>query len=111
MIAHRYGKFSKMQVSEIKKHLRGSIFFLLQCADPETASNYPGRDINEIFQNIQYDLDAINSLLFYPLELVPVIELLEAARVTYNKPSSEFKEYRKLLLDAGVAVLKLKEGD
>ena len=31
MTKHRYGKFSDMQMSEIKKTLRGSIFFLLQC--------------------------------------------------------------------------------
>ena len=109
MTNHRYGKFSNMQMSEIKRSLRGSIFFLLQCADPNTAGNYPGKDVNEIFQNIQYDLDGLNSLLFYPVELVPVIELLEAARVTYNKPNSQFEDYRKLILDAGVAVLKLKE--
>lgn len=109
MTKHRYGKFSDMQMSEIKRSLRGSIFFLLQCADPNTSGNYPGKDVNEIFQNIQYDLDGLNSLLFYPVELVPVIELLEAARVTYNKPDSQFEDYRKLILDAGVAVLKLKE--
>ena len=96
-------------MSEIKKTLRGSIFFLLQCADPNTSSKYPGKDVNEIFQNIQYDLDGLNSLLFYPVELVPVIELLEAARVTYNKPDSKFEDYRKLILDAGVAVLKIRE--
>lgn len=109
MMKHRYGKFSNMQMSEIKRTLRGSIFFLLQCADPNTAGKYPGKDVNEIFQNIQYDLDGLNSLLFYPVELVPVIELLEAARVTYNKPNSQFEDYRKLILDAGVAVLNLKE--
>nr|DAN87830.1 MAG TPA: hypothetical protein [Caudoviricetes sp.] len=109
MTKHRYGKFNNMQMSEIKKTLRGSIFFLLQCADPNTSNKYPGKDVNEIFQNIQYDLDGLNSLLFYPIELVPVIELLEAARVTYNKPDSKFEDYRKLILDAGVAVLKLKE--
>lgn len=109
MTKHRYGKFSDMQMSEIKRSLRGSIFFLLQCADPNTAGNYPGKDVNKIFQNIQYDLDGLNSLLFYPIELVPVIELLEAARVTYNKPDSKFEDYRKLILDAGVAVLKIKE--
>ena len=53
MMKHRYGKFSDMQMSEIKKTLRGSIFFLLQCADPNTSSKYPGKDVNEIFQNIQ----------------------------------------------------------
>ena len=35
--------------------------------------------------------------------------VLEAARVTYNKPDSKFEDYRKLILDAGVAVLKIKE--
>lgn len=45
MTKHRYGKFSDMQMSEIKKTLRGSIFFLLQCADPNTSNKYPGNSL------------------------------------------------------------------
>ena len=46
-----------------------------------------------------------------PPELVSVISLLQAALTEYLSPTFEFKKYRKLLLDSGAEVLKIKDGD
>ena len=39
------------------------------------------------------------------------MSLLKAAQDVYNQPDFDFKAYRKLVLDAGVEVLKIKDGD
>ena len=36
---------------------------------------------------------------------------LEAALMEYNSECFEFSRYRKLILDAGSEIMKLKEGD
>ena len=42
-------------------------------------------------------------------ELVTVLSLLQAAMTEYNNPEFDFQTYRKLILDAGAEVEKLKE--
>ena len=39
------------------------------------------------------------------------MSLLKAAQSVYNEPTFDFREYRKLILDAGAEVLKIKDGD
>lgn len=46
---HLYGEFSENQIVETKKSLRSSIFFLLLCADPETAYLHKDVDISKAF--------------------------------------------------------------
>lgn len=108
-MVHKYGEFSENQIALIKKSIRGSIFFLLLCVDNETKDEYEDVDVNEAFTNLLNKLGGLNSILFEPPELVTVISLLERAMWTYNKPKFNFYKYRKLLLDAGSEVLKIKE--
>lgn len=39
------------------------------------------------------------------------MSLIEAALIEYQKDNSNFKVVRKLILDAGSEIMRLKEGD
>jgi hypothetical protein len=107
----RYGDFSGLQVSEIKHKMRKQIFFLLVIVDPETAKEYKNVDVNAAIENVLQVYGSLNDLLGYPKEFVEVMVLLNAAHMEYQKGADEFdwKTYRKLILDAGSAVEKIKE--
>ena len=106
---HLYGEFTREQIVQVKKSLRGSIFFLLLCVDEETASEYENIDVNRSFQGLLLKIGGMNDLLMNQPELVTVLSLLQAAMTEYNKPELDFQTYRKLILDAGAEVQKLKE--
>ena len=106
---HLYGEFTQNQIAQVKKSLRGSIFFLLLCVDNKTAHEYEGIDVNKSFEGLLLKLGGMNELLKNPPELVTVMSLLQAALMEYNNPEFNFKIYRKLILDAGAEVEKLKE--
>ena len=51
----------------------------------------------------------LNGLLNYPQEFVEVMALIYAAYLEYKKPQLNYSHYRKLILDAGNTVKKIKE--
>lgn len=106
---HLYGEFTYDQISKTKKSLRGSIFFLLLCVDKKTAAEYKDVDVEKCFKGLLYKLGGMNQLFMEPPELVTVMSLLQAALMEYENPEFEFQTYRKLILDAGAEVDKLKE--
>ena len=106
---HLYGEFTKDQMEQVKKSLRGSIFFLLLCVDENTAKDYEGVDVNKNFKGLLLKLGGMNELLMNQPELVTVMSLLQAAMIEYNSPEFDFQTYRKLILDAGAEVFRLKE--
>ena len=108
-MVHKYGNFSKHQIKETKQKLRKQIFFLLIYVDPETNEEYKDVNVDDAFVHLLYKLGGLNSILFFPPELVTVISLLEAARIEYSKENFDFKIYRKLVLDSGAEILKIKE--
>ncbi len=107
----RYGDFSGLQFDEIKQKMRKQIFFLLLIADPKTSKEYKNVDVGAAIENVLQVYGSLNDLLGYPKEFVEVMVLLNAAHMEYSKGSDEFnfKTYRKLILDAGSAVEKIKE--
>lgn len=107
----KYGNFTANQIKETKKSLRSSIFFVLLCIDPETAQEHAEIDVNKLFDNLLYKIDGLNDLLMNQKELVNVMSLLQEAKLQYNRIDYNFSICRKLILDAGSEVLKLKEGD
>lgn len=107
----KYGSFTTKQMKEAKKSLRSSIFFVLLCIDPETAHEHSEIDVNQLFDNLLYKIDGFNELLMYQKELVNVMSLLQEAKLQYNREDYDFGLCRKLILDAGSEILKLKEGD
>lgn len=108
---YKYGVFKDTQVEKYKRIMRKSIFFLLLCVDPATKDEYENIDVNKTFDDILYKLSGFNELLFYPVEMVSIISLIEMARIEFNKSDFDFSVYRKLILDAGAEVLKIKESD
>lgn len=106
---HLYGKFTKEQIVQTKKSLRGSIFFLLLCVDKNTADEHKDVDVNKNFEGLLLKIAGMNELLMNQPELVTVLSLLQAAMIEYNSPEFNFRTYRKLILDAGAEVDKLKE--
>lgn len=107
----KYGKFTKEQIHSTKNILRRDIFFLLLCVDPETKQEYKTIDVDKTFENLMYKIGGLNSLLSYPPEIVTVMSLLQEAYIEYHNPDFRFRVYRKLILDAGSAVLNIKEDD
>lgn len=106
---HLYGEFTQNQIVQTKKSLRGSIFFLLLCVDHKTSHEYQGVDVNKSFKGLLLRLGGLNHLLMEQPELITVMSLLQAAMDEYNSPEFDFQTYRKLILDAGAEVEKLKE--
>lgn len=106
---HKYGEFSKKQISFTKQRLRREIFFLLLCVDPMTKDEYQDVDINAAIRGVLYKLGGLNSVLFEPPALVLAISLLEEAMIQYNKTDFDFMAYRKLILDAGAQIQKIEE--
>ena len=111
MIKHRYGSFSKDQMVQAKKKMRNQIFFLLLIVDPKTSGEYEDIDIPDAIENVLYSIGGLNDLLFCPKEIVMVLSLLNAAYIEYQKDDFKWGVYRKLILDAGNEVLKIKEVD
>lgn len=109
MWQHKYGEFDYKQMDDVKKYIRKQIYFLLLYVDPNTKDEYPNVDVESAFINLQTKLGGMNELLFYPTELVVVLSLLERALIEFKNPEFSFGVYRKLILDAGNEVLKIKE--
>ncbi len=106
---YKYGDFSGLQIKEIKEKMRKQIFFLLRIVDPKTKGNYQV-DVDSAIENVLRTYGSLNDLLGYPEEFVHVMVMLNAAYSEYQKgPDFDWKVYRKLILDAGHAVLAIKE--
>jgi len=56
-------------------------------------------------------LAGLNSILLEPPELVNTMALLESAMLEYTSERFDWAQYRKLILDAGSEIMKVKEGD
>lgn len=111
---YKYGEFTSEQIKHTKKSIQKKIFFLLLIVDPETKSDHKNINVIDAFTNIQHTLGGLNSILGEPIELVNIISLIEAALIEYTSPdfnTDDFRHsaYRKLILDAGSEVEKIKE--
>ena len=105
---YKYGDFSQSQIAETKGKMRSQIFFLLLIVDEKTRDKYDV-DVNEVFENVLSTFGGLNDLLGYPQELVTIMSLLDAAFLEYKNDDFKWLKYRKLVLDAGSAVLHIKE--
>jgi hypothetical protein len=108
-MVYKYGDFTEKQICNIKKNIQKSIFFLLLCVDRKTRDDYENIDVPSAFRDLMYRIAGMNEILLCPPELVMVESLLQRALNEYLSPRFRFKVYRKLLLDAGVEVMNIKE--
>ena len=109
MICHKYGTFSDNQVQSTKTFLRKQIYYLLLYVDPKTNNEYKNVDVPKAFDSLLTKIGGLNKILFEPPEIVTVLSLLESALTEYLSPDFNYSAYRKLILDAGNEVLKIKE--
>ena len=111
VIHYTYGDFIGLQIKEIKEKMRKQIFFLLVIVDPKTAKDYRNIDAGSAIEDVLKTYGSLNNLLGYPKEFVDVMVLLNAAFLEYQKGTEDFNWglYRKHILDAGAAVLEIKE--
>jgi hypothetical protein len=109
---HLYGEFEENQFEEYKKQLHKKLFWLLIYKDPNTKDQFPQIDdesYRNYFINVMKEIDSLNSLLFYPVEICSITVLLEQAfKETQNK-IFDYKTYRKYVLDAHSLIDKIKE--
>ena len=110
-IIHKYGSFKKEQVEDYITKIRKKIFWLILYTDPETKSAYEDIDVHGYHENLMYELSGLNSLLFYPKELVEILSLLESALHMLESDSFYFRKYRRLVFDAGALVKDMEVGD
>lgn len=108
-MTYKYGQFSAEQIHETKESLRKRIFFLLLLVDKKTASNYKGVDVIKAFESLLIEFGGLNEMLGYPAELVSIMSLINAAKLEYQSSDFNWQTYRKLILDAGSGVDKIKE--
>jgi len=106
---YKYGFLQSSQIVNIKEQLRKKIFFLLLIFDPSTKIEYEEIVPEDVFNNVFNYINGLNSLLNYPNEIIEVMTLLESARLESQKEHFNYHNYRKLILDAGNAVLNIKE--
>lgn len=104
---HKYGYFSDGQLSNYKTKLHKDIFWLLLYKDPEKDGDFLNVNYDKYFYNLMRKINGLNSLLFYPIEIVEILSLLEAAMMETQKESFDFKVYRKLLFDVHTLIDKI----
>lgn len=102
-------EFSENQIAKYKEKMRKQIFFLLLIVDPKTKDNYKDANVEEAYDNVLRTFGGFNELMNCPMEMVTILSMLTAARQELHKSDFKFSVYRKLVLDAGCEVLKIKE--
>lgn len=104
---HKYGYFEDYQVDNYKVKLHKELFWLLLYKDPETKESFPHLNYDKYFTGLMKKLNGLNELLMFPVEMVSIMSLLEAAYIETQKECFDYKSYRKLILDAHNLVDKM----
>lgn len=102
-----YGHFDDLQLEEYKEKLHKEMFWLLLYKDPKTKDEFKNVDFEKYFINLLKKIDGLNALLSYPVEIVSIMSLLQAALNETRSDDFEYKSYRKLILDAHSLVDKI----
>lgn len=100
-------RFTSEQIENEKKLLQKKVFYLLLIVDPETTEKYPNVDVELAFEDLFSDLDGLNEVFGYPVEMVNVVKKLAKALKEFRSADFEYKRYRKYILDAGNEILKI----
>lgn len=102
-----YGHFDDLQIEEYKEKLHKEMFWLLLYKDPKTKDEFKNVDFEKYFINLMKKIDGLNTLLFYPVEIVAIMSLLQAALNETRNDDFNYRSYRKLILDAHSLVDKI----
>ena len=101
---HLYGTFSETQLEEYKVKIHKELFWLLLYKDPKTCEKYKEINYDKYFVGVMNKMNGFNELLFYPVEIVSIMSLLQAAFQESQKEKFDYRVYRKLILDAHTLV-------
>ena len=102
---YKYGVYPSTQFHEYKKRMHNLIHWLLIYAEEKNPC------LNDYFNKVQYKLDGLNELIKHPAQLIEIMNLVESAKIEYNKPDYSHKVYRKIILDIHELIDKIPEGD
>lgn len=102
-----YGHFDDLQLEEYKEKLHKEMFWLLLYKDPKTKDEFKNVDFEKYFINLLKKIDGLNALLSYPVEIVSIMSLLQAALNETRSDDFDYRAYRKLILDAHSLVDKI----
>lgn len=97
---YKYGNFSDEQINYFKTQLHKKIHWLILYKDPNTCSKYEYVEYDKYFITLMKEIDALNELLFYPVQIIELTCLLQAAYMETKKNDFNYSAYRKLVLDA-----------
>jgi hypothetical protein len=95
----KYGDLSDSQVSSNEKDLIDQIFSLLPAKENDDSQ------LDYLFDIVLFRINGLNVLLSNPPELITVMSNLESART-----ETQFKLYRKAILDSCSTIHKLMNG-
>lgn len=111
MIHHKYGEFKNAQVDYYQEKLRKKIFWLILYTDSKTKDDFKDIDVVKYHENLLSEISSYNELLYFPKDFVEVINSLELALHILKSNKFSFNKYRKLVLDAGAMLERMKVGD
>lgn len=111
MIPHKYGEFKECQVDYYQDKLRKKIFWLILYTDKKTKNDFDSVDVVRYHENLLLEISSCNELLKFPKDFVELINSLETALIILKSGKFNFNKYRKLVLDAGAIVARMKVGD
>ena len=102
-----YGHFDDKQFEDYKVKLHTDLFWLLLYKDPKTKDEF-NIDFDKYFINLMLRIDGLNKILNYPVEIITIMSLLQAAwDQSHQDEDFDYQSYRKLILDAHHEVDKI----
>lgn len=102
---YKYGEYPNEQFNEYRKRIHNLVHWLLIYAEEKNPN------LNNYFTKVQYKLDGLNELINHPSQLIEIMNLVESARIEYNKVNYSHSVYRKIILDIHELIDKIPEGD
>lgn len=102
---YKYGEYPKEQFHDYKKRLHSLVHWLLIYAEEDTDI------LDDYFEKVQYKLNGLNELISYPTQLVEIMNLIESAKIEYNKGNYNHDIYRKTILDIHELIDRIPEGE
>lgn len=102
---YKYGTYPDGQFDGYKKRLHSLVHWLLIYAEENNSI------LNSYFDKVQFKLDGLNELINYPTQLIEIMNLIESARIEFNKENYNFEIYRKTILDVHDLIDKLPDGE
>ena len=79
---HKYGEFNQNQIANYKKKLHNNVHWLLIYKE----ENYEFLD--EYFNSLMLRINGLNRILFYPIHIIELYNVLESAREILNSENT-----------------------